>query len=437
MSERNRVPPSAMDDSSWAEVLEAVDRTYAELVAYQDQLEQRNTELLGLRRLLGSILESMTDYLIAVDRNGRIEEASTSFAAFAGIEKSGLEGCMLADYLNAEERERLNAALALANLGQGSELELNMTPAGNAEPIEFHIAPRLDRRRKGIGAVLTGRPLGELRRMYSELTDSHDALKQAQGQLVRNEKLASLGRLLAGVAHELNNPISFVYANTHALEKYLGRFETYFEHVQSGASREDLIALRSELKLDRELRNLRTAISGAHEGAERVRDIVADLRRLSSDGSGEFATIDLVETARIAASWIERGCKSAVTIRIEGETTCPVMGRSGHIQQVLLNLVQNAVDATEGQPDAEVRIRAVREPGFAYLDVSDNGPGVSEDAAPRIFDPFYTTKPVGQGTGLGLSISHKIAVEHGGMLQLLPSDRGATFRLTLPGVQGA
>jgi two-component system sensor histidine kinase HupT/HoxJ len=92
----------------------------------------------------------------------------------------------------------------------------------------------LDDRGRVIGHVLTGRPLGELRRAYAELEHSHDELKAAQALLVRNEKLASLGRLLAGVAHELNNPISFVYANTHALDRYASKFETYFERVQAG-----------------------------------------------------------------------------------------------------------------------------------------------------------------------------------------------------------
>ena len=143
--------------------------------------------------------------------------------------------------------------------------------------------------------VLTGRPLGELRRAFSELEDSHDTLKQAQSQLVRNEKLASLGRLLAGVAHELNNPISFVYANTHALEKYLDRFETYFERVQAGGSRSELVALRSELKLDRNLRNLRTAIEGARDGSERRRERLAEAVRQARAAAGRDALLRVVE----------------------------------------------------------------------------------------------------------------------------------------------
>jgi two-component system sensor histidine kinase HupT/HoxJ len=299
--------------------------------------------------------------------------------------------------------------------------------------VEFSIAPQLDRRRKSTGVVLTGRPLGALTRAYAELERSHEALKQTQGQLVRNEKMASLGRLLAGVAHELNNPISFVYANTHTLEKYLSQFETYFERVQAGASREELVALREALKLDRNLRNLAQVVQGARDGAERVRDIVEDLRRLSADGAGEMTDFDLLETARVAVNWIERGAKSDLRIRYEGEAPCMVCGRPGHIQQVLMNLVQNAVDAMEGMADPALRLDLRYEGARAVLEICDTGPGIPAAEVPSIFDPFYTTKEVGKGTGLGLSISHKIVEEHGGTLELVErAGPGACFRLSLP-----
>ena len=253
-------------------------------------------------------------------------------------------------------------------------------------------------------------------------------------QLVRNEKLASLGRLLAGVAHELNNPISFVYASTHALEKYATRFETYFERVQAGASREELVALRAELKLERDLKNLRQAIAGARDGSERVRDIVNDLRRLSASGTGDAVAFDLVDVARVAANWVERGSKANIALRFTGLPSLTLRGIPGHVQQIVMNLVQNAFDAMEGRAGAALTVHVSTEGPVARLEVIDNGPGVPEDTAAAIFDPFFTTKPVGQGTGLGLSISHKIAEEHGGALSLHPAPEGtgACFRLELP-----
>lgn len=421
-------------EETWADVLSAVDRTYAELVDYQEQLETRNAELMQLRSFLSSIMASIRDFLVVTGKDCRITDASASFCHAVGIEIDKLIGRSVGEFLADDHREVLMATIArTSSLKSAATVEADLSTKDGHEPVEFKIAPRLDRRRRVTGVVLTGRTLGELRRAFSELEESHEELKQAQGQLVRNEKLASLGRLLAGVAHELNNPISFVYANTHALEKYLDRFETYFEQVQAGASREDLVALRAELKLDRDLKNLRTAIEGARDGSERVRSIVEDLRRLSADGSGDFSRFDLAETARIAANWIKRGTKSTLDISFTGEPVCMAFGRPGHIQQVIMNLVQNAADASAGVDNPSVVMDLSISGDKAVLTVRDNGPGISEELSTAIFDPFFTTKPVGDGTGLGLSISHKIAEEHGGALSLVPStEGGACFRLEIP-----
>ncbi|MDF2235651.1 ATP-binding protein [Albimonas sp. CAU 1670] len=421
---------AGLTDAAWMDVLQAVDRTYAELVDYQEQLERQNAEMAMLRRFMESVLGSVSDALIVVDREGRVEEASRSLGPLLGRSREATLGRPLADLLPEAAGAPLMQVVAQVIAARRPDtVEADLaTPEGPA-PFEFSVTPRLDERGRGVGAVLTGRPLGELRRAYAELEDSHRQMQLTQAHLVRSEKLASLGRLLAGVAHELNNPISFVYANAHALEKYATRFETYFDRVQAGAGREELIALRAELKLDRELRNLRSAIQGAREGAERVRDIVADLRRLSADGAGERAIFDLADTARTAVAWVERGVREGAGARFEADGPVPALGRAGHIQQVVMNLVQNAYDAAG---DGAVRVSVRADNDRAVLEVADDGPGVPEDLHHAIFDPFFTTKPVGKGTGLGLAISAKIAEEHGGRLSLEPSETGARFRLDLP-----
>jgi two-component system sensor histidine kinase HupT/HoxJ len=426
-------PPHFSDDA-WVEVLSAMDRTYSDLVDYQERLERQNAELEEMRTFLTAILGSVSDVLIVADRAGRVAQVSRSVMALTGRSEAETRAMPVAamfagggalDARLQEVRETRRSVVCDCGL---------LTPEG-VEPLDMSIAPRLDDRGRVDGYVLTGRPMGALRKAYAELSDSHDALKTAQAYLVRNEKLASLGRLLAGVAHELNNPISFVYANAHALERYAGKFETYFARVQDGASREELIALRAELRLDRAVANLREAIDGARDGAERVRDIVADLRRLSSDGSGEKSVFDLAATARIAAEWVLRGMKQPVTLETALEPAA-VLGRAGHVQQVVMNLVQNAVDALEGRPDGVIRLTVAAREGRAVLEVADNGPGVPEAVRAAVFDPFFTTKPVGRGTGLGLSISHKIAEEHGGALMLGEAAEGAVFRLVLPLAEG-
>ena len=418
-------------DDAWVEVLGAMDRTYADLVLYQERLEAQNAELEEMRTFLTSILASVSDVLIVADRQGQVAQVSRSLEALTGrgVQEGQTVACLFADTERGLIAEMLQT---VRERRRSLSFETLLATAGGAEPVELSIAPRLTESGRVDGFVLTGRPLGALRKAYAELTASHDALKTTQAQLVRNEKLASLGRLLAGVAHELNNPISFVYANAHALERYAGKFETYFARVQEGASREELIALRQQLRLDREVANLRQAINGARDGAERVRDIVEDLRRLSSDGSGEQVGFDLAETVRIAASWVLRGMKQPVVLDIAGLSSARVIGRPGHVQQVVMNLVQNALDALEGQEDGRIVIASHCAAGRVQLSVADNGPGIPADLRGAIFDPFFTTKPVGRGTGLGLSISHKIAEEHRGTLMLADSARGACFVLDLP-----
>lgn len=427
--------PAHFTDDAWLEVLTAVDRTYADLVGYQERLERQNAELQEMRTFLTSILASVSDVLIVADRSGRIEQTSHSLTALTRESQSTLIGQAVEILFETESQEKITSTLARIRERRRTEaLEVAIRTGDGTEPLDLSIAPRLDDRGRSDGFVLTGRPLGALRKAYADLSESHSALKTAQAQLVRNEKLASLGRLLAGVAHELNNPISFVYANTHALERYLGKFETYFARVEEGACREDLIELRRTLRLSREIANLREAITGARDGAERVRDIVEDLRRLSSDGAGEMVEFDLAETTRIASHWVMRGMKKPVTLDDSGLQTARVFGRPGHIQQVVMNLVQNSIDAMSGQANSHLVLSIQKEKGHATLFVSDNGPGVPPEIRAAIFDPFFTTKPVGSGTGLGLSISHKIAVEHKGALTLrdAPSGTGVTFCLELP-----
>lgn len=426
--------PAAVPEDAWIEVLSAVDRTYADLVDYQEQLERQNARLQEMQAFLTSILASVSDVLIVLGRRGEIEQVSASLLARSGATAAALTGQDVATLLPPEDAARLAAVLRQLRADRRpAVLELSLATPSGREPLELSVAPRLDDRGRVAGFVLTGRPLGELRTAYAELSASHDALKSAQGLLVRNEKLASLGRLLAGVAHELNNPISFVYANAHALDRYVGKFEAYFARVQDGASREDLVALREQLRLDREITNLRQATQGARDGAERVRDIVEDLRRLSSDGAGEKLVFDLAEVTRVAAHWVLRGTKQGAALTLAGAARVPAWGRPGHIQQIVMNLVQNAVDAVEGREDGAVVLTLSCEAGRARLSVADNGPGVPPEARGAIFDPFFTTKSVGRGTGLGLSISLKIAEEHGGHLTLCDQPGpGACFVLDLP-----
>lgn len=424
----------AFSEETWRDVIAAMDRTYSELVEYQELLEKQNRELDEIRQFMASVVASVSDVLIVIGRDSKIERAGGAMETILGIKPEACVSLPLSDLLaQGEDQALLDAICSVMRDRSPRVLECQfLTPTGPS-PLEISVSTRLDQRGRSQGVVLVGRPMGELRNAYRELEASHIALQQAQSQLVKTEKLASLGRLVAGVAHELNNPISFVYANTHALEKYTSRLETYFDAVQAGKSRPELVALRDELRLDRTVKNLRTAITGAKDGAERVRDIVADLRRLSAEGSGESVAFNLSQTARTAAEWVSRGTKTPVRIDFSGDSSVFARGNPGHIQQITMNLVQNAIDALADTKDPVIVLATETDGGEAVLKVSDNGPGIPQEIAASIFDPFYTTKDVGKGTGLGLSISHKIAEEHGGTLTLVSTnEEGSCFQLSLP-----
>ena len=269
---------------------------------------------------------------------------------------------------------------------------------------------------------------------HAELAEAHDALQRTQAQLVQAEKMASLGRLVAGVAHELNNPISFVLGHAHAMQRYGRHLGEYLNAVHAEAASPAVQALRKRLRIDAILADLPSLIEGLMEGAERSAAIVDGLKRFSATDRGGAERFDLADAVRRSAHWVEKAAPAHVQLLLDAPDA-PVMlcGAAGRIQQVLINLVQNAVDATAHHPAPRVSVRLTEADGWATVTVADNGPGLSPEVQQRLFEPFFTTKPVGEGTGLGLSISFGIVEQHGGQLRADNApEGGARFTLRLP-----
>lgn len=269
---------------------------------------------------------------------------------------------------------------------------------------------------------------------HAELAEAHDALQRTQAQLVQAEKMASLGRLVAGVAHELNNPISFVLGNAHAMQRYGRHLGEYLNAVHAEAASPAVQALRKRLRIDAIVADLPSLIEGLMEGAERSAAIVDGLKRFSATDRGGAERFDLADAVRRSAHWVEKAAPAHVQLLLDAPDA-PVMlcGAAGRIQQVLINLVQNAVDATAHHPAPRVSVRLTEADGWATVTVADNGPGLSPEVQQQLFEPFFTTKPVGEGTGLGLSISFGIVEQHGGQLRADNApEGGARFTLRLP-----
>lgn len=437
------VPPADLNtgeglgEHAWIEVIQKMDEVYNDLLQYEVALEEKNAALEASHQFIESVLASMSDILIVCDRNGNIEEVNPSLCHIAGKNNEQLEHKPVFD-LFADDVERAKARDVFARFGREGvhDCEFFLRAGdGSTVPVSMNCTPRLSQTGKLMGMVVTGRPVGELRRAYSALRQAHDDLKRTQGQLLHAEKMVSLGRLVAGVAHELNNPISFVLGNVLSLQRYASRLESYLGAVHDGpaADTAPLPQMRQDLRIDRILADMPHLIDGMIEGAERTRDIVDALKRFSAVDKMTPEQVSLNEVVERSMRWVVQSASSNFSVEVELPPGLVCSGSSGQLQQVVMNLIQNACDATASQPGAALKISGRQEDGMVVLRFIDNGPGIAEAHLGRLFEPFFTTKPVGQGTGLGLSISYGIVERHGGKLTAGNAPGGgAEFVLSLP-----
>jgi signal transduction histidine kinase len=262
-----------------------------------------------------------------------------------------------------------------------------------------------------------------------------------QAKVLHQEKVASIGQLAAGVAHEINNPIGFIHSNLSTLGKYLSRIDRFLA-VQSGciaagAPPEQVGFVRQQqasLKIDYIVKDLEDLVRESLEGAERVRSIVADLKSFSRVDESEYKQADLNECLRstINIAWNE--IKYKATLKKElGEiprTRCYPQ----QMNQVFMNLLVNAAHAIEHQ--GVITVRSWEEDGYICVTVADTGQGIPEANLSRIFEPFFTTKEVGKGTGLGLSITYDIVKKHNGEITVRSEPgEGTVFTVRIPVVE--
>jgi two-component system NtrC family sensor kinase len=275
----------------------------------------------------------------------------------------------------------------------------------------------------------------QLRAANEELSAAYRNLQQTQMQLIQREKMASVGQLVAGVAHELNNPIGFVYSNVATLEDFVRRLRAMLDAYRTTplpeGPRAGLQARWDELKVDYALRYLDAMTQGIREGAERARKIVRDLRVFARSDHDAWQPVDLHGEIESSLTLLNHLLKDRVTVHRKFGDLPSVECVRSQIDQVFLNVLANAAQAIQGPGELTIQTRA--EDGFAVVTVADSGPGIPADVIGRIFDPFFTTKPVGEGTGLGLSISYEIVKRHAGeIIAASQPSQGATLTLRLP-----
>ena len=403
--------------------------------------EQAHTAALGervedLERVTRSLVENMNSALVVLDADGRVRYANPVAEQVLGMPATALEGRAIAErFAVGAVEDPIGQTLREGTRFRNVELTLRRED-GRPVPVGMSTAPLLGTDAAHGAAVL----------IFEDLSET----KLLQRQVVQTEKMASIGQLAAGVAHEINNPMGFIHANLCQVSEYLGEFAQLWEHVEAlrkAASQEphDAGGVRAavgaldramvELDADFLLGDVGKAVRESLEGSERIRHIVQDLRAFSHQGQVERTLADVNKALDSTANIVWTMMKHQVVLTKHYDELPPIPCYPMQLKQVFMNLLVNATHAIaeSDAPRGEIRLRTRLQGDGVSVTISDNGVGIPADAQARIFDPFFTTKEVGEGTGLGLSTSYNLIDRHGGRITLESEPGvGTTFEVWLP-----
>ena len=288
------------------------------------------------------------------------------------------------------------------------------------------------------------RDITERKASENALKKAYTDLKNMQDQLLQSEKMATVGQLAAGVAHEINNPAGFVMSNLDTLEHYVEDFRNLLEKYaetepylkgagmpQAALLQDDIDRLKQEKEFDAVFEDLPHLIKESQDGMKRIKRIVADLRTFSHTDAGLWEEADIHELIQSALNIAWNEIKYKAEVVKEYADIPRIRCYPQQLSQVFLNLFVNAVQAISEK--GTIAIRTYVDGDMVVVKVIDNGCGMSEDVCRHVFEPFFTTKPVGQGTGLGLSLAYNIIEKHKGKIDVTSRPReGSVFTIRLP-----
>lgn len=416
------------------------------------------------RDWLKIILESIDDGIMATDRSGKINfmnKAAERITEWSMDEAYGNDidlifkvvdkvGDKVADKLtnkvpnSASDKETregginlIEQMLAQGILNSSTHNILLITKNGKEIPIDHKFAPLQDEQQNLWGAILIFRDM-------SEIVGSKQELKATQDQLIHSEKLAGLGRLAAGVAHEINNPLGYITSNLRTLTKYVAALKEAYKQYQQLLVKIGPLPSEIEREFDKKLvldfiiEDIDEIVKENKEGIDKIVQIVSDLKSFTHSSPEEvFKPADINKAIKNTITVTRNEFKYVADVKCELAELPEVQCNLGEINQVLLNVIVNAAQAIKSQKRVGkglIQITTLNEEDLIRCEITDDGPGILPENLNRIFEPFFTTKPPGEGTGLGLSISYDIIVNkhRGAFLVDSTPGQGSKFIITLP-----
>lgn len=396
-----------------------------------------NTALTEIKRFIVGIavfemfLVAIFSYLLGIYLTTNLYRLKGSTHKITESIKSGDYNFSVTKLNSGDELEQLS--LAFFELSETLKVEHDKKQSAELDLIELNneLEQKVERRTE------------KLQKQYIKLEKVNNALAKTQEQLIQSEKMASVGQLAAGVAHEINNPIGFVTSNISTLKEYVDEYKqacdivNHYLNEQDETKRERLNQQMGEYfkECDFEFLNQDTdaIFNDSSHGLKRVAEIVGNLKQFSRADSAEMQSCDVNECIHTAVKMSNNEIKYHCEVKLKLANLPNVSANIGKITQVITNLVINASQAIDKSERGMIRILTSATNEHVNIYINDTGKGITEEIMDKIFDPFFTTKPVGEGTGLGLSICYDIIEEHGGSIKVNSSKaKGTTFSIVLP-----
>jgi len=373
-------------------------------------------------KLYHQIFMGSSDIISITNPEGYTIERNPTHQQYSGYSDEEVIGRHANVYLNEDEAKGIAQALAEEDYFRG-EIEI-LSKDGTIHYTDLSISPVRNDAGELICYVGMGRDISEVKLALDELEKAYRELRETQSKLVQSEKMASLGRLVAGVAHEFNNPISAVQSSSKTLELGLGKLETICNEGQDSPCR----AKPEFQKLLRAIKNCRQVVE---EGTQRVATIVQRMKAFARLDEAELQFTNIHQCIEDTLHLLPRDWEERISlVRSYGQLP-EIFCHPAGLNQSLYNVLLNAVESIEGK--GEIRIQTRMEGDFAAIAIEDTGVGIPPDVKERIFDPGITTKSRGVGTGLGLAICYQIIEEHKGKIEVESEvGEGSTFTLFLP-----